>query len=265
MKRRVFLRSLTAVPMIGIPTVYSDDSAFPGGKRFAVTFSIDDGFWKSTQEFMRLFDPYGFKATFNLVTDWITPKQSGVGDEYNRDASHGTWTNWKTVLKQGHEIGSHSMTHPHLPKLSGEEIKRELLYSKRRIKEELKLWGPKTFAFPYNDTSPEVQKILGRYYLAARVGTQTGEINEPGKIDFLQIRSWWPLSPAPLEEIVAKIDRAREMRGWLVIGLHGMNGEGWNPITTEKMSGVLAHLAKQKDVYVDTFKKVAMWLKKNGR
>lgn len=262
MKRRVFLQSLAVVPAIWIQAGHSANSAFPGGKRFAVTFSIDDGFWQSTQEFMRLFEPYGYKATFNLVTNWITPKKSGVNDEYNQDSTHGAWSNWKTVLKRGHEIGSHSLTHPHLPTLSLEELKRELLYSKRRITQELKLWGSKTFAFPYNDSSSEVREMVGRYYLAARVGTQTGEINEPGKIDFLQIRSWWPLSPAPLEEITAKIDRTREMGGWLVIGLHGMNGEGWNPITTEKMSGVLAYLAKQNDVYVDTFKKVAVWLKK---
>lgn len=65
----------------------------------------------------------------------------------------------------------------------------------------------------------------------------SGEINEPGSIVFLGVRSWWPLQDQPLLNITYKIDRTREMRGWLVIGLHGMHGEGWYPITTEKDVG----------------------------
>ncbi|MBN2327543.1 MAG: polysaccharide deacetylase family protein [Candidatus Omnitrophica bacterium] len=261
-RRREMMRCMSAAPLILTNAGFNRDALFPGGKRFAVTFSIDDGFWKSAQEFLPLFDRFNYRATFNLVTSWITPMRSGVGDDYNQASSHGTWTNWKTVLDRGHEIGSHSMTHPHLPQLDESEVKRQLLYSKRRITKRLTLWGRKTFAFPYNDSSPAVREMAGRYYLAAREGTRTGEINQPGAIDFLGVRSWWPLQHNTLGDIVEKIDETRDMRGWLVIGLHGMNGEGWHPITTEKMTGVLDYLSKQNDVYVDTFKNTALWLMK---
>ena len=264
MKRRDVLGLLAAAPAIWIKNAMADDAIFPNGKRFAVTFSIDDGFWKSTQTFLPLFDRYGFKATFNLVTSWITPKKADVNDEYNQGTTHGTWTDWKTVLDAGHEIGSHSMTHPHLPQLPPNEIKRQLLYSKRRIAKRLGLSGSKTFALPYNDSSGEVREWIGKYYIAAREGTRTGEINEPGSIDFLAVRSWWPLQHQPLSDITDRIDRAREMNGWLVIGLHGMNGEGWHPITTEKMTGTLEYLSKMDNVWVDTFKNTAVRLMKRA-
>lgn len=264
MKRRDVLGILTAAPAVWIKNAIANETSFPQGRRFAVTFSIDDGFWKSALTFLSLFDRYGYKATFNLVTSWITPKQSDISDEYNQGTSHGTWTNWKKVLDRGHEIGSHSMTHPHLPQLSPNDLKRELLYSKRRITKQLQLWGSKTFALPYNDSSPDVRTAIGNYYIAAREGTRTGEINEPGSIDFLGVRSWWPLQQQPLSDVTNQIDRAREIGGWLVIGLHGMNGDGWHPITTEKMDGVLKYLSTLEDVWVDTFKNVAVWLMKRA-
>ncbi len=263
MKRRDCLSSLLAAPLVLPSAAWTmNQNLFPNQKRFAVSFSSDDGFLKSTETFMTLFDQYNFKATFNLVTSWITPMKSSIGDSYNQDCSHGTWTNWKTVIKKGHEIGSHSMTHPHLPDLSPEDLKRELLYSKRRISKRLDYHGHKTLALPYNHLSFDVRNEIARYYIAAREGTRTGKINIPNETDLMAVRSWWPLSHTGLDEIIDMINQAREERGWLVIGLHGMNGEGWHPITTQKMSGVLDYLSEQNDVYVDTFKNTALWLKK---
>ena len=238
----------------------ADREPFPRNAKCAVSFSIDDGFWLSSQKFMTLFGQYGMKGTFNLVTSWVRPIKSSIDDSFNQDFSHGNWTNWKTLLDEGHEIGSHTKTHPHLPDIPANEARHELIYSKRRITKRLKLWGPKTFAFPYNHSSPEIKKLVEKYYLASRVGGNG--INIPGEIDFANVTSWWPLMDMPTERTLDKIREAKARRAWLVIGLHGVDSEGWHPIPYNRMDAILKYLAEDNEIYVDTFKAVVVRLKK---
>ena len=186
--------------------------------------------------------------------------KSIVFDSYNRDCFHGAWSNWNTLADKGHEIASHSMTHPALPNVPADLVRRELLYSKRRIMNRLGIPGPLTFGFPYNQSSPEVKKQVEKYYLAARVGGHG--INIPGEIDFYNVSSWWPLAHTPLEETLDKIREAKAKNAWLVIGLHGMDDEGWHPISTVRMDRILQFLANDETCHVDTFKSVVKWLKR---
>lgn len=262
--RRDFIRGLCAGPLIVAgaerSSMAKSEPVFPNGATCAVSFSIDDGFWVSSQKFMTLFAKYGMKGTFNLVTSWITPVKSEIGDSYNQNLTHGTWSDWKTVLDTGHEIGSHSMTHPHLPDIPLDEARRELIYSKRRITQRLGLPGSKTFAFPYNHTSPAIEELVEKYYLAGRIGGEG--INLPGEIEFAHVSSWWPLSTMPTGMTLDKIREAKDKRAWLVIGLHGVDDEGWHPIPYERMDAILKFLADDGEICVDTFKALAVRLKK---
>lgn len=86
-------------------------------KRFV--FAIDDGtvFDKKT---IAIFNKYGIKATFNL--------NSGLQDFV-------WWKDWLEVRRlnleenksiyEGHEVASHSLTHPFLTSLSDEDVYRE--------------------------------------------------------------------------------------------------------------------------------------------
>lgn len=269
MRRRDWLKSAAAAPLIltqlsGCATLAPRSSTvYPRNKDFALTFSIDDGFWNSAQKFLVVFERYRTKATFNLVTDWIEPMRSDIRDSYNQGFSHGSWTDWRKVVRAGHEIGSHTLTHPALPEIPIEQADHEIVHSKERILKELKLKEPRTFAFPYNQSSPSVRAIVQRHYAAARVGTQTGEINLPGFIDFWAVRSWWPLSHTTLDEIVGKVEQTRQSQGWLVIGLHGIDDEGWHPIAYGKLEQLMRYLDRQRDLYIGTFLEMAAWLKRH--
>lgn len=245
-----------------VPAVADDEFVWPEGKTCAVSFSIDDGFWNSCNEMAEIFDRHGLKGTFNLVTHWVEPMQvDKIGDSYNEGLYHGSWPQWKTLLDRGHEIGSHTLTHPALPTIPLEDARREIVESKAILCEKLGIEEPFTFGFPYNQPSPEVLEIVSEHYLAARVG---GKIfNEtPAALDMHQVQSWWPYSDTPLDEILAKIDEARQKGCWLVIGLHGMNDEGWHPITPEKFEAVCEYLAADDEIWTATFKEVALWLNK---
>lgn len=233
---------------------------FPEGKQCAVSFTIDDGFWESSQQMADILDQYNLKASFYLVTHWVKPmKTDEIGDGYNEDLDHGAWPLWKNFLKRGHEIGSHSCTHPALPTIDAKDALQEITESKQILIDELGLEEPITFAYPYNQPSPEVIKMVGGHYLSARIGGKP--FNEIASTDLQAINSWWPLSDTPLEEITAKIDEAKAKGYWLVIGLHGMNEEGWNPITPEKFEAVCKYLASDNAIWVTTFKEMSQRLK----
>lgn len=233
---------------------------FPEGKLCAVTFTIDDGFWKSSKQMADILDKYQLKASFYLVTHWVKPmKTDEIGDGYNEDLDHGAWPLWKGVLERGHEIGSHTCTHPALPTIGPKDALREITESKQILIQELGIQEPVTFAYPYNQPSPEVTKMVGLHYLSARIGGKP--LNEIGSTNLQAVSSWWPLSDTPLEEITAKIDAAKAKGDWLVIGLHGMNDEGWNPITPEKFEGVCKYLAADDTIGVTTFKEMSLRLK----
>ena len=168
----LFSRILILTLLYSFSAIASEPGApFPDSKQCAVTFSIDDGFWESSKQMADILDRYQIKATFNLVTHWVAPmKTAEIGDGYNEGASHGTWAQWKTILDRGHEIGSHSCTHPALPTIDAEDALGEITESKQILINELGLQEPITFGYPYNQASPTIKQMVAGHYLSARIG-----------------------------------------------------------------------------------------------
>lgn len=71
------------------------------------------------------------------------------------------------MSKQGHEIASHTWSHRSLPSLSVEDVRTELTQTIDAIKKEIGL-TPLTLAFPFNQSTPAVQKIALEYHVAYR-------------------------------------------------------------------------------------------------
>ncbi len=100
-------------------------------KKIAISF---DAAWGNefTQDILRILDQYQVKCTFFLVGFWI--------DEFPQDV--------KEIARRGHEIGSHSLTHPDMTTLSRDQILQELDQTAEKIQ---KLTGksPELFRAPY--------------------------------------------------------------------------------------------------------------------
>lgn len=71
----------------------------------------------------------------------------------------------RQLQAHGWEIGSHGVTHESLLKLSDEELMMQLVDSKRILED---LFGPiRTYAYPYGDYSPFIEKQVKKYYDSA--------------------------------------------------------------------------------------------------
>lgn len=123
--------------------VYSVDRT---DKKIALTI---DAAWEDdkTEFILETLDQFQVKATFFLCGVWV--------EAYPEDV--------KEIAAKGHEIGNHSLTHPHMNKLSASEIQKEISTLDDTI-EQLTGKRCKLFRAPfgeYNDTVITAVREIG--------------------------------------------------------------------------------------------------------
>lgn len=117
-------------------------------RKISISF---DAAWgdEFTDEILDILDKYNVKTTFFLVGFWVDRYPDMV----------------KKISDRGHEIGNHSTTHPHMSKLSREQIISELNTTGEKIE---KITGirPTVFRPPfgdYNDLLIDTAQEIGYY------------------------------------------------------------------------------------------------------
>lgn len=96
---------------------------------------------------------FGIQATIFPVVNWLdSPPERSPEHAYRSLAS---WRDIKAACRQGHEIGSHSMSHTPMHTLPGDRLAFELQESKRRLEAGCGT-AVKHFAAPFGKLSSEV-------------------------------------------------------------------------------------------------------------
>jgi peptidoglycan/xylan/chitin deacetylase (PgdA/CDA1 family) len=121
------------------------------GKVAAITF--DDSYLNVYENALPVLQEFGFTAT-----NFVVVNQIGGGNTW--DAPLGVapapcmsieqLRRWSSL---GHEVGSHTLDHVHLPQLPMEEARRQISHS-RGLLEDLLDEGVSSFCFPYGDETP---------------------------------------------------------------------------------------------------------------
>ena len=65
-----------------------------------------------------------------------------------------TWDDARALVKSGHIVGSHTMTHPNVAQIPADEARRELADSKLKLEKELRQ-PVKHFCYPHPALSPQ--------------------------------------------------------------------------------------------------------------
>ena len=123
-----------------------------GGKLKAVTFSYDDGVTQD-ERLIKLFDKYGLKCTFNINHDLIGHEGSLIREGVKVNHTKIDASRIRSVY-EGHEVASHSLTHPYFSSLTEEEVIRQV---KDDVKNLTEIFGYRVegFAFPFHDQTEE--------------------------------------------------------------------------------------------------------------
>jgi peptidoglycan/xylan/chitin deacetylase (PgdA/CDA1 family) len=125
-----------------------------------VILNFDDGRKSQFTQAKPILDKYGFKATFYAVCNYLDNKKGYM-----------SWKDIETLYKEGHDIGSHSMSHAHLEKLSKKGVSFEVAQSKKCFEDHG--INATTFAYPFNEGSSDknVINIIAKYYDLARTAS----------------------------------------------------------------------------------------------
>jgi peptidoglycan/xylan/chitin deacetylase (PgdA/CDA1 family) len=136
----------------------------------SVVLTFDDGY----ENFLVLVYPilrrFGFTATVFLITDFV-----GKGGErkFEQGVPFLNWKQVKSLHMNGISFGSHTCTHPDLPRLSEKQIWHELVSSKECIEDRL---GERVqlLAYPHGHSNPEIQQLAEAARYEAACGISRG-------------------------------------------------------------------------------------------
>lgn len=127
------------------------------GKKKAITFSYDDGVTQDIR-LIDLFNKYGLKGTFNINSGYL-----GQSGELIREGVHvrhdKVAPDMLRGIYEGHEVATHSVTHPDLTKLSDEAIIREIEDDRIKLSE-LVGYDVVGHAYPFGTCNRRVADIL---------------------------------------------------------------------------------------------------------
>ena len=129
----------------------------PGGRLLHVTF--DDAL-TSVIRALPVLERLGVPATV-FACPGRTGAPLGVPElagEEQHELTTLDWDGLRALCERDVEIGSHTVSHPHLPELSDAEIERELVESRRQLEDELGV-ACRTLAYPYGEHDERCRRI----------------------------------------------------------------------------------------------------------
>jgi len=254
MRKICLLMALSCMAVMGAKAEknpYEGEIAtWSGFRKGAASFTFDDGAPSHIADAAPLFEQYGYRATFYLVTNW------------NPD-----WSGFQDMADKGHEIGSHSKTHGQ--NMSGEEASSKgIIQSNIQQK-----YGCTSVAYP-NCNVPNTEAVL-QNYIAGRIcnGSWAGMADIMGKDG----PSDWCKVPALMtgangtisntNDFTSKLQNAINSGGWVVFLTFGFIGKNngnatYSPTDITAIAGALKWANENDDdIWVAPLRDVVMYCK----
>ena len=165
-----FREQVTALARSGIPPVSGE--ALAGGERRGLHVTFDDAY-RDILEVIPLLEQLGLPATVFAGTGFADDGRALAVPELAAEAAAHpdllatmTWEQLRELAERGVEIGSHTVSHAHLTRLSDAELDRELGDSRARLQDELRR-PARLLAYPYGEHDARVQAAVARAGYAA--------------------------------------------------------------------------------------------------
>jgi peptidoglycan/xylan/chitin deacetylase (PgdA/CDA1 family) len=241
--RRRFMKTWgTAATALAFPGHLVAGEAAVVKKTHIVTLSFDDGFRKSSVRTAEIFERYKLSACINVIAS-ASLKDFMPPDQYQKGVDRGDFALWNELQARGHEIMPHGYKHANKQNLPLDEAKDLIRRCLDVFAKELKGFDPKQaiFNFPYNASTPELERWLPTQVRAFRTG---GRAINPWPHQGQAKLTCTSFGPGNCE---AAIDREIEKllgqeSGWLIFNTHGLDTEGWGPIRAVYLERLLERL-----------------------
>ena len=234
---------------------------WPEGKRAALSLTFDDARLSQVDVGLPLLDKHGVKATFYVNPD-------GVGERLD---------GWKKAVKNGHEIGNHTMTHPctgnyafsrgnALEDMTLKDIEREIVEADRFLGEFLGV-KPQSFAYPCcqmfvgrgRDVQTYVPMVAGMFLTARMCGDDAG--NDPLFCDLSQLMAGGS-DDVTFAKIKPLIDQTIAEGRWLILCGHEVGDPGFQITSTATLEAICRYAADPANgLWIDTVSRIGSYVK----
>lgn len=210
--------------------------AYANGAGSLISLTFDDGLACQLKHALPLLDEFRIPATFFLVA----ADESEYGPLAKAD--------WRKARYNGHEIGSHTVTHRKPFSLTSAECAYETHESKRYLAEHIGLAS--TFCYPFTDAPAGLQAEVKRAgYTAARGGRGAREDKflQPGDGANLFNIPCIHVGPSTIGDMDAWICNAIRRGAWLTLMFHGVGDEtAWDNIAPYQFRCLLERIVAAK-------------------
>ena len=227
---------------------------YPGGKTKALNFSYDDGVTQD-RRFVALLNRYGLKGTFNLNSKLLL---DGLTWEHPCGKTICRLPKEEIVsLYEGHEVASHTATHPMMESMSEEAILEEMVSDKTKLEE---IFGREVagFALPFSYHDEKIYRCsIAAGFAYARISEESMGFTVP-----MNYHRWigtlFHIRPE-LESCVERfLQTDQELALFQPIG-HSYDldvEEMW-----DRMEAVMARLSSHKDIWPATNIEIVRYLR----
>jgi hypothetical protein len=222
--------------------------AWQGFRTAAICFTFDDNTSKQLTIIVPMFDEFNYKLTMFPVINWGP-----------------NWTSLQQAVANGHEVGSHSVTHPYLNTLSIEQQKPELENSYKTINTRIPSQKGLTIAYPYCVLGSD--SLTRLYYIGGR-GCQ-GFIERSTPTDIMNISSILcgaSHSIKTAQNFNSQANSAATSKGLCVFLIHGIDNDGGYSSTESAVLRTHLEYLKANDdkFWVATFGNIVRYIKERN-
>ncbi len=218
------LVSAGSLTLDDVSVTASDNGGGSGGgtSKASVSFTFDDGWNSHYTKVMPILNAAGMKGSFYIITDEIAKAPTYSSPNQIDDTEYMNATYIKALANGGHEIGSHSRTHPHLTQLTSAKLTDEIVGSKQALTN-IGI-NAQTFVYPYGEyNTAVVQAVKNAGYIGARTvnGGYNTSTTDPYLLFHREINN-----TTTLAQVKNWVDTAIAQDKWLVLTFHQIDNTG---------------------------------------
>jgi peptidoglycan/xylan/chitin deacetylase (PgdA/CDA1 family) len=184
-----------------------------GFDRGLVTVTFDDGWTSQHANALPILEKYGIPATMYIISGSI-----------NDQPAYMTQAQIQDFADRGHNIESHTVTHPHLPTLSPAQLNAELRESQATLRQ---LFGPAAgshLASPYAEYNDATLAAIKDVYTTHRAfdddGTDNSGYNTRANYNPYNLRVKFVESSTTTATVQGWINTAKADNAWLILAYH---------------------------------------------
>jgi peptidoglycan/xylan/chitin deacetylase (PgdA/CDA1 family) len=203
---------------------FASDDGFDRG---LISVTFDDGWASQHENALPVLDKYGIPATMYIISSAINDQPEYMTQKQIQD-----------FADRGHEIASHTVTHPHLRELSPGQLNAELTESQATLR---LLFGPSaatSFASPYAEYNDATLAAIRQVYANHRAydddGTDSSGFNTRTSYNPYNLKVKFVESTTTTATVQGWIDTAKANNVWLILSYHEVGANiGGGVFTTD--------------------------------